>query len=254
MPNPFPGMNPYLEDERRWRGFQTALVVNGARALNQDLPHGYFAAIEARMVLEPIRQEDVPIFMSGSIESSPVTVMGADAPLVSISEDEAQAYIEVRHLSAPDEAVTAIEFLSPTNKNIGRGRDDYFEKQRQWLRLPVHFLEIDLLRAGPSTVAGVMDESKVPRGAHYVSSLHRAGEGGNFELWPSRMQERLPLLPVPLRPQDGQVTLDLNSLISLQYDEGRFDERLDYAREPVPPFAGEDALWLDSHLRALGLR
>jgi len=261
MPNPFPGMNPYLEDVELWREMHTALIVDAARSLNRQLPKGYFAAMEGRVILEPIHKGYLPDVVveqredfDGARSQSAVAVLEADAPVISIHEDEAEAYVEVRHLRAPDEVVTAIEFLSPTNKNIGRGRDEYLEKQRQWIRLPVNFLEIDLLRAGPSTVAGLIDESKMPRHYHYVSSLHRAGEGANFELWPSRVQERLPRLPVPLRPQDGQVVLDLNSLITLQYNEGLFDERLDYAREPVPSFAEDDALWLDSHLRALGLR
>jgi len=261
MPNPFPGMNPYLEDVELWREMHSALIVDAARSLNRQLPKGYFAAMEGRVILEPIHKGYVPDVVveqredSGAARSSSaIAVMEADAPFISIHEDEAEAYVEIHHVSAPDEVVTAIEFLSPTNKNIGRGRDEYLEKQRQWLRVPVNFLEIDLLRAGPSTVAGLIDESRMPRHYHYVSSLHRAGERGNFELWPSRVQERLPRLPVPLRPQDGQVILDLNSLINLQYNEGLFDERLDYSREPLPPFVGEDAVWLDSHLRALGLR
>jgi len=261
MPNPFPGMNPYLEDVERWKGVHTGLIVRCAAALNIVLPDDYFADAEARVILEPVHKEYTPDVVveqvedfGGAVTKTAVAVMEADAPVISISEDEAEAYIEVRHISAPDEVVTAIEFLSPTNKNIGRGRDEYLEKQRQWLRLPVNFLEIDLLRAGPSTVAGLIDESKMPRHYHYVCSLHRAGGRGNFELWPSRVQERLPRLPVPLRPQDGQVTLDLNSLINAHYDANRLARRLDYAREPVPPFAGEDTVWLDSHLRALGLR
>jgi len=261
MPNPFPGMNPYLEDAERWKGVHLTLIVDGARSLNQQLPPNYFAEIKGRVTIEPIHKEYVPDVVAeqtddfgGARTRTQTAAMEADAPIIFIHEDEAEAYIEIRHVSASDDVVTAIEFLSPTNKNIGRGRDEYLEKQRQWLRLPVHFLEIDLLRAGPSTVAGLMDESRMTLRWHYISSLHRAGERGNFELWPSRVQERLPRLPIPLRPHDGQVTLDLNALVNAHYDAVRYDRRLNYSREPLPPFEGEDALWLDNHLRGLGLR
>lgn len=259
MPNPFPGMNPYLEDVELWKGVHSGLITRCADALNILLPDDYFADAEARVVLEPIHKDYVPDVVIQQTDdfgmartSSSVALLEADEPLVAI--DEAEAYIEIRHVSAPDDVVTAIEFLSPTNKNIGRGRDEYLEKQRQWLRLPVNFLEIDLLRGGPTTVAGLINDTLLPRGWHYISSLHRAGEGGRFELWPSRVQDRLPRVPVPLRPKDGQVALDLSALVGSHYDAGRFARRLDYRREPAPRLEGEDGVWLDARLRELGLR
>ena len=262
MPNPFPGMNPYLENVELWREMHSALIVDAARSLNAQLPGDYFAAMEGRVILEPIHKhflpdvliENVPDDFGGERTSTLVAIAEADEPFVSIHDDEVEAYIEVRHLSAPEEVVTAIEFLSPTNKLIGRGRDEYLEKQRQWLRLPVNFLEIDLLRDGPTTAAGLINESRLPMRWHYISSLHRAGEGGRFELWPTSVRDRLPRVPVPLRPKDGHVTLDIGSLVNTQYDLARFSRRLDYSREPVPPLEGEDAAWLSARLKAAGLR
>jgi hypothetical protein len=261
MPNPFPGMNPYLENIELWKGVHTSLIVHCAEALNVVLPDDYFADAEARVVLEPIHKDYVPDVVVQQMEDyaglktrSSVALAELDEPFISIHEDEAEAYIAVRHVSAPDEVVTAIEFLSPTNKNIGRGRDEYLEKQRQWLRLPVNFLEIDLLRGGPTTVAGLINESRLPMRWHYIASLHRMGDGGRFELWPSRLQERLPRLPVPLRPKDGQVALDVGELVNIHYDAGRFSRRIDYSREPAPPLEGEDAAWLDARLKEAALR
>lgn len=263
MPNPFPGMNPYLENVELWREMHSTLIVDAARSLNAQLPDGYFAAMEGRVILEPIHKHFLPDVLiknapddfGGERTATLVAVAEADEPFVSIhDDDEPEAYIEVRHVSAPDEVVTAIEFLSPTNKLIGRGRDEYLEKQRQWLRLSVNFLEIDLLRDGPTTVAGAVNTLHWPRPTHYVSSLHRAGAEGRFELWPSNVRERLPRVPVPLRPKDGHVVLDVGALINTTYDEGRFARRLDYSREPVPPFEGEDAAWLATRLREAGLR
>ena len=262
MPNPFPGMNPYLEDVELWREMHSALIVDTARSLNRQLPSGYFAAMEGRVVLEPIHKpyipdvvvENPPDEWNGERSATQTLVAELDEPFISIHDDEAEAYIEIRHVSAPDEVVTAIEFLSPTNKNVGRGRDEYLEKQRQWLRLPVNFLEIDLLRGGPTTVAGLINESRLPMRWHYISSLHRAGDGGRFELWPTRLQDRLPRVPVPLRPGDGQVALDVGALVNAHYDAGRFDRRLDYRREPVPPLESEDGAWLAARLGELNLR
>ena len=259
MPNPFPGMNPYLENVELWREVHSALIVDAARTLNKQLPQGYFAAMEGRVMLEPSRQAyvfDVVVEQTddfgGERTATAAATLEADEPM--IVSDESEAYIEIRHLSAPKEVVTAIEFLSPTNKLSGRGRDDYLKKQRQWLRLPVNFLEIDLLRDGPSTVAGALCSASWPRDTHYVACLHRAGEGAFFEIWPTTVRVRLPRVPVPLRPQDGHVTLDIGALVNAQYDLARFAQRLDYRREPLPPFASDDADWLDAHLRERGLR
>lgn len=259
MPNPFPGMNPYLEDVELWKGVHNGLITRCADALNILLPDDYFADAEARVVLEPIGKEYVPDVVVAQVDdfgaqrtSTSVATLEADEPVVSL--DDSEAYVEIRHVSAPDEVVTAIEFLSPTNKNIGRGRDEYLEKQRQWLRLPVNFLEIDLLRGGPTTVAGLINESRLPMRWHYISSLHRAGDGGRFELWPTRLQDRLPRVPVPLRPVDGQVALDVGSLVNAHYNAGRFDRRLDYGREPLPALESEDGAWLAARLKEAGLR
>ena len=50
--------------------------------------------------------------------------------------------------------VTAIEFLSPSNKTPGkRGRELYLRKQREMLDSPAHLVEIDLLRGGVHSTA-----------------------------------------------------------------------------------------------------
>ncbi len=259
MPNPFPGMNPYLENVELWKGVHSGLITRCADALNLVLPPDYFADGEARIVLEPTNKEYVPDVVveqlpdfGGQKRASAVATLEADEPITVF--DDVETYIEIRHLSAPEEVVTAIEFLSPTNKLSGRGRDEYLEKQRQWLRLPVNFLEIDLLREGPTTVAGAISTVGWPRNTQYVTSLHRAGEGGHSKIWPSTVRERLPRVPVPLRPKDGHVTLDVGALVNTQYELARFHRRLDYRREPVPPFESEDAAWLDARLKAAGLR
>ena len=241
MTNPFPGINPYLENVELWKGVHSGLITRCSDALNLVLPPDYFADAEARVVLEPTNKEYVPDGVVEQLEdfggqrtSSTVATLEADEPIILVEDTE--TYIEIRHLGAPDEVVTAIEFLSPPNKLSGRGRDEYLEKQRQWLRLPVNFLEIDLLRDGPTTVAGAISTVGWPRNTHYATSLHRAGDGGQFEIWPSNVRERLPRVPVPLRPKDGYVTLDIGALINTQYDLARFHRRLDYSREPVPPF------------------
>ncbi len=61
------------------------------------------------------------------------------------------------------------------------------------------------------------------------------------------------MIPIPLRATDADIPLDLQSLIDLCYERGRY-ARIDYRREPEPPFSPEDAAWADGVLRENGLR
>ncbi len=222
MPNPFPGMNPYLEAERFARGLQLALSCRTADVFNTVLGPAYFATNASRS-------------WKGEEE-----------------QERNEHFAQIFHLSQQQTPVCIIEFLSRRSK-IER-REEYLELQQERLNSSSHMVEVDLLRDGPTTVAGAISTIGWPRNTHYVVSLHRAGGGGQFEIWPANVRHRLPRVPVPLRPKDGHVTLDVGALINTQYDSGRFHRRLDYAREPLPPFQGEDAAWLDARLREAGLR
>jgi hypothetical protein len=46
MPNPFPGIDPYLESQGWWQDFHTSSVVYCRTALTAILPEGYAALIE----------------------------------------------------------------------------------------------------------------------------------------------------------------------------------------------------------------
>ena len=52
MRNPFPGMNPYLEDPALWGGVHHLLMSALHQQLNQRLPEGYVALVEERIYLE----------------------------------------------------------------------------------------------------------------------------------------------------------------------------------------------------------
>ena len=50
MRNPFPGMNPYLEDPVLWGGVHHLLMRALHQQLNQRLPEGYVALVEEREI------------------------------------------------------------------------------------------------------------------------------------------------------------------------------------------------------------
>lgn len=70
------------------------------------------------------------------------------------------------------------------------------------------------------------------------------------EVWPIQLSEPLPVVAVPLRPPDPDVTLDLQVALSNIYDRARYDLSIDYSRQPDPPLVGDDAVWAADWLRA----
>ena len=54
---------------------------------------------------------------------------------------------------------------------------------------------------------------------------------------------RLPSIPIPLRRKDPEVRLDLQELVDLAYESGRYGRRLDYFKPLDPPLSEEDAAW-----------
>jgi hypothetical protein len=68
------------------------------------------------------------------------------------------------------------------------------------------------------------------------------------------LRECLPVIKLPLRPTDPDITLDLPALIDQCYRNGGYDEDIDYSVEPEPPFEVEDARWADALLRQAGRR
>ena len=60
-------------------------------------------------------------------------------------------------------------------------------------------------------------------------------------------------LPVPLRPSDKEITLEMQPLIDTCCERGGYGAS-DYAPPLEPPLSPEDAAWAEALLREYGLR
>ncbi|MSU62612.1 MAG: DUF4058 family protein [Pedosphaera sp.] len=67
------------------------------------------------------------------------------------------------------------------------------------------------------------------------------------------LRQRLPALPIPLRPNESPVNLDLQALVDQAYSTGRFD-RLDYNSELDPPLSVGDSRWAETLPKGAGKR
>ena len=148
------------------------------------------------------------------------------------------------------QVVTVIEVLSPANKVAGAsGCESYARKRSEVMRSPANFVEIDLLRDGRA----IHTRETIPP-CEYLVHLSRKARRPQGDIWPIRLSQRLPVIPIPLIPGDPDARLDLQAVLDTAYDRAGYDLSVNYAGEPSLPLSREWAAWSDQLLKAKGLR
>ena len=275
---PFPGMNPYLEAPDIWPDFQDALAAAIRASLNASLPAPYYARLQKRPELGIALEAGIPhhIIPDVSVLRYPQPegpTSGAGAAVLDLPRTEVTVgvdvrvhtdpfqhrFVEIRDAERGHKLVTLIEIVSPSNKRPGPDRRAYETKQQEVLDSDVSLIELDLLRDGrrllpyPDLVAAV--ETLAP---DYLVLLNRSalrqGNWMDYTLYPTRLREPLPCIPVPLAEQDPDVLLDLQVAANRVYQEGPYVRAIDYSGDPELPLKEADAAWADELLRAAGLR
>ena len=263
MPSPFPGMDPYLE--AFWRDIHASLLVHCRDQINERLPADLVARAEQGVALNYATNESartvwpdvalteeapgtrVPLG-SGAVVATPSRLATVAESLV-VDVEPLERHVEIR--DPQDRVVTVIEFLSPTNKQPGFGQESYRRKQADYLAAGVNLLEVDLLRLGTYTLAAPASAVPPTWRKPYLACVRRAALPREARLFHLPLQEPIKALPIPLRPTDNVVLLELQPVLTQCYSRGRYD-RIDYSRPPEPPFGAEDAVWAAERLRLAG--
>ncbi len=259
MKNPFPGMDPYLE--LRWSDVHSSLAIYGRDALNRHLPTGLLARSEERSIVSLDDEElraivpDVSIFERGFAEptwdSGGAATAVAEAVCVHLPQYEfKQRYLEIRDARSGGRVITVIEFVSPTNKRVGDGLTKYRQTQQECRDAGVHLVEIDLTRAGDRSLVMLVDYLKPSDRTTYQAWVSRANEPEKGWAYRLPLTQRLSAIPIPLRPTDRDVLLDLQPLIDLLYENGRYSEDIDYSEPLRPPLSPDEAEWATQVLAA----
>lgn len=259
MPSPFPGMDPYMESPRFWRGVHQSLIYCCNRALNRTLPKELVARIDERLYIEGSERGIVPdisvlprALSVSKISKGGIAVLdvpqaeSADIPdtVLDYPEEVTESFITITPARQPDHIVTAIEVLSPKNKQPGAGRQSYQRKQSEFFESGVHLLEIDLLRGGVHTVAVSQSRLQARYGRwDYLACLSRANRRYEYDVWRMTLRDRLPRVLIPLQDGYPDISLDLQEAFDQTYEEGAFARSLDYNSDPIPPLTGEDVAW-----------
>jgi hypothetical protein len=257
MPSPFPGMDPYIESQRRYHTFHTAFITACADLINDHLPEPYFAAVEERVLVDawepdeavarPIRHRlgpDVGITVTDG-GSSPPGRLGAvgtltphTLPQETITLDQpTQKLIEIYGLP-DDRLVTTVELLSPSNKRPGADREAFLQKRADLLRHGVNLVDLDLLLAGRR----IPLSADLPPG-DYFAMVTRADTYDRCDVFGWAVRDSLPVIPVPLAAGEPEIPLDLAAAFSSVYSRSHYDRMLRYQLPLVCPMSDADRAW-----------
>jgi hypothetical protein len=227
MPSPFPGMDPYLEDEALWPVFHHQLVMCLYQILLPGLVDRYRARVGQRHYLT-----EQALFTSV------------------VREEHHEDYIEIRQRT-DGRLITLIDVVSPANKVTTTGRAAYLDKRKEGKSASANLVELDLVLQGQPTLdysrEGLPDWD-------YAVTVTRSTQPEKYEIYTATLQKRLPRFRLPLAPDDRDTVLDLHTAFTRCYDQGGFAARIDYAKDPPTTLAAEDKQWVQEMLKQQKLR
>lgn len=252
-------MDPWLESATEWPGFHDILVIVTVQVLQPQLKErGYYANPGERVWLSEAERRvapDVALIRRQAPQTlSGTAVLELDEPIrvERTAAEIHEGFVEIVD-SAGGQVVTAIEFLSPTNKLDHEGKRLYRQKQQELQDADVHLVEIDLIRRGPHVLDIPQEVVERHRPWDYLINIARR-RSREYAFHPLRLRDRLPRFRIPLKTGDEDAVLDLQEVFRRSYESGPYPERLNYAAPPPEPALCEaDLEWAEKLLRESGL-
>jgi hypothetical protein len=239
-------MNPYLEQADTWEDFHESFIVHARDVLSARVGGNYLVKVEVRLYLHELSSEERRYFGRADVgvtgPPAPVSSSARPSALAAPMELLLPAVDVVRHSSIEirdrrnRRLVTVLELLSPTNKTAGPDYEAYVGKRHALLAGSTHLVEIDLRRGGLRPTP-----PDLPTCDYYVL-VSRYEDRPRVGLWPLRLRQRLPEVPIPLSVPDPAVNLDLQALLHQVYDAADYGKYI-YLEDPEPPLTPDDAAW-----------
>jgi hypothetical protein len=250
MPSPFPGMNPYLEQPGLWRDFHLLYLAELRRALVPVLAAHYIVRVEEDLFIHEASADERRLAARADVSiagrarpevpaaraSAATTTRAPTFATLPVSLDvEKHRRLEVRDRDG-GRIVTVVELLSPSNKDRDKHRDQYEAKRLLLIQSGTNFVEVDLLRGG-----GRMPMDGLPP-CDYCVMVSRPEEWPRAGVWPLGLRDPLPAVPIPMRPPDPDVAIDLQAALHRVYDDAGYATQI-YTHAPEPPLAAADEAW-----------
>ncbi len=241
MKSPFPGMDPFLEGYL-WPDVHNGLAFIIKEVLVPQLGNKYVARTEIRKETDTNPLEDITIMYpdvevskkldtfnepaSSNYKSSAISPPTIKIPTTSPTKVNIP-YLEIRKRNN-NELVTVIEIFSPVNKR-NPGLKSYRKKRDKLSKSKVHLLEIDLLRRGERPFS----HPDLPN-THYIINLLRVNSK-NTVVWDFNVNDRLPIIPVPLIEPDTDAKLDFGQILDTLYKRSAYHLSIEYKKTPPKP-------------------
>ncbi len=222
MPSPFPGMDPFLEEEKLWPAFHHQFTASLYQILLPSLVDRYRAKIAQRRYTT-----ETALFTSV------------------IREEHTEEFIEVRQRN-DGKLITLIDCVSPANKLTNTGRQAYLDRRREAKKEGASLVEIDLVVQGQPTLEYSRDG--LPEW-DYAVTVTRSTQPERFEIYTATLQKRLPRFRLPLAADDRDTVLDLQVVFARCYDQGGFSGLIDYKREVPTSITDDDRRWIADLLK-----
>ena len=251
MPSPFPGMDPYIESEEVFPGFHNSFITHLQDSLNEKLPKGYIASSATRVWVDDVAPNEPDVAVSSPrskprparFDPAEFVHAGLVAVVTPAPEPHEEAYLEIITPSGR-RLVTHIELLSPSNKDRGKGKRLYKRKQYECQLGGVNLVEIDLLRSGVhATDADLPSARQLTGGFDYHIALSIPSAYPTVYVQPIRLEDPLPVLPIPLDAGIPPILIALRTIVDQCYGGGRYAELIDYTRPCSPPLSGKREAW-----------
>jgi hypothetical protein len=246
-------MNPYLEQGHLWRDFHNSFLVTLRAALTPRVAPRYHVEYEESLYIDPTGDEPRLFAVADAAIADPddgaksgtaaTAVVAAPVTVTVPGVTKKKARRLVIRDSKSQEVITVVELLSPSNKTSGPERAKYLEKRGEVLTSTANFVELDLLRGGQR-----MPIRPLPECDYYVL-VSRAWQRPQMGLWPVKLRDPLPALPVPLRRGEPEPLIELKPVLDRTYDEAGYVHRI-YRTPPEPPLSDADAKWAAQFLPA----
>ena len=225
MPSPFPGMDPFLEDNKLWPEFQHLLITCLYQAMLPGLVDRYRARLGQRRYVT-----EHALFTSV------------------VREEHCEEYIEIRQRGA-DRLVTVVDVVAPANRTTIIGRHCYLNQRLA--NKSANLVEIDVILQGQPTLEHARDGHP---DWDYLITIARSTQPDRLDACPASLQKPLPRFQLPLARDDRDLVIELHSVFNRAYDLGDFASKIDYKVAPAPTLRDADRQWMDSLLKKQKLR
>ncbi len=258
MTRPFPGIDPYLELPPYWGDFSPTLLAAIRNQLLDKLLPDYDVRMEEYLMLTSEDELLHRVVPDITISTQNWWSDGGGGTAVLEPATSEMEYPEVerhteRHLQiihrATERVVAVLELLSPAYKTSGpNGLGKYVKKRNEFLSSGCHLIELDLLRGGQRLPMS----APLPPG-DYFALVGRVGHTPRCQVFGWSLRAKLPLLPIPLLPEDPEATLNLDAAFGTAYDSSFYCRRLPYREPLAPPMREDDSAWVREQLQSAGL-